>query len=409
MLQVLLCGALFDAVDGSVKKNMAVLIDENRIAAIEPQASFIIPEDARVVDLGKHFVMPGLIDAHVHLAFCGTPALSEMTQPVEFVAAKALKNAKDNLMGGFTTVRDEGYVSAQGCQNIRDAINAGIAQGSRIFTSGLVITQTAGHLEPSYTQERFGFQSFKPVNVANCPDEVVAAARFMLKMGADQIKIMVTGGVLSKGTNVGEQNMSNEEIRAAVAVGKMHGRVVSAHAHGTEGIKAAAREGVTVIEHCTTIDDEGIDLMVKNGVSLVPTFTVLKVLAEKGAANGVSADAVGKSAALAPKHMENVKKAYEAGVRIVFGTDTGTPLGYHGMQHGEFALMVQAGISVQDALLSSTRYAAELLQWQNSIGTIEKNKLADIVAIDGDPFVAIQDMEKVAFIMKDGHIYKQNI
>ena len=323
------------------------------------------------------------------------------------MAAKALKNARDNLLGGFTTVRDEGYFTVQGCQSIRDAINAGFAEGPRIFTSGMVITQTAGHLEPRWTQERFGFQTFKPVNVANTPGEVVTAARYMLKMGADQIKIMVTGGVLSKGTNVGEQNMSDEEIQAAVSVGKMHDRVVSVHAHGTEGIKAAARAGVTVIEHCTTVDEEGIALMVKNKVALVPTFIVLKLIAEKGAAAGVSADAVGKSAALAPKHLMNVKKAYDAGVRVVFGTDTGTPLGYHGTQHLEFVLMDQAGIAKKDILLSATRYAAELLRWQADIGTLEAGKFADIVALPGDPFTDMADMAHISFIMKDGRIYKQ--
>ena len=406
MPTILLCGKLFDAVSGGVKERMAITIDGNRITQVQPQSALPETPAENVVDLSDKFVLPGLIDAHVHLGMSGLPAIKEPDEPAEFVAAKALRNARADLLGGFTTVRDEGYFTAQGCQSIRDAINAGIAEGSRIFTSGMVITQTAGHLEARYTQERFGFASFKPVNVANTPGEVVAAARFMLKMGADQIKVMVTGGVLSKGTNVGEQNMSEEEILAAVAVGKMHNRVVSAHAHGTEGIKAAARAGVTVIEHCTTVDDEGIELMLRNHVTLVPTFLVLKLLSEEGAAKGVSEDAVSKSAALAPKHMVNVKKAYDAGVRVVFGTDTGTPLGCHGKQHGEFALMTQAGISSVDTLLAATRHAAELLRWQNELGTVEAGKLADIVAVDGDPLKDMASMARVAFVMKDGRIYR---
>jgi imidazolonepropionase-like amidohydrolase len=406
MAKVLLCGKLFDAIEGNVQENMAVVIEGKHIRQVISQASFQASPEDELVDLSDRFVMPGLIDAHVHLAMSGFASIKEPDEPAEFVAAKALKNARDNLMGGFTTVRDEGYFTVQGCQSIRDAINAGFAEGPRIFTSGMVITQTAGHLEPRWTQERFGFQTFKPVNVANSPDEVVTAARYMLKMGADQIKIMVTGGVLSKGTNVGEQNMSDEEIRAAVSVGKMHDRVVSVHAHGTEGIKAAARAGVTVIEHCTTVDDEGIALMVQNNVALVPTFIVLKLIAEKGAAAGVSADAVGKSAALAPQHLHNVKKAYDAGVRVVFGTDTGTPLGYHGTQHAEFILMEQAGIAKKDILLAATRYAAELLRWQADIGTVEVGKFADIVALQGDPFADMAAMANITFIMKDGDIYK---
>ena len=198
----------------------------------------------------------------------------------------------------------------------------------------MVITQTAGHLEPRWTQERFGIQTFKSVNVANTPGAVVTAARQMLKMGADQIKTMVTGGLLSRGANVGEQNMSDEEI--------------------------AARAGVTVIEHCATVDDEGIRLMAENAVALAPTFSVLKLIAEKGPEAGVSADAVGKSAALAPRHLENVKKAYDAGARVVFGTDTGTPLGYHGRRHQESVLMEEAGITEPDILLSASPRASSM-------------------------------------------------
>lgn len=406
MSKLLMCGRLFDAVDGTTRERMAVVVEKDRITGVMPQAQVRPGQGDEVVDLSGAFVMPGLIDAHVHLAMSGFSAIREPDEPAEFVAAKALKNARDNLMGGFTTVRDEGYFTIQGCQALRDAINAGFAEGPRVFTSGMVITQTAGHLEPRWTQERFGIQTFKPVNVANTPGEVVAAARQMLKMGADQIKIMVTGGVLSRGTNVGEQNMSDEEIAAAVSVGRMHNRVVSAHAHGTEGIRAAARAGVTVIEHCTTVDDEGIRLMVENSVALVPTFSVLKLIAEKGPEAGVSADAVGKSAALAPRHLENVKKAYDAGVRVVFGTDTGTPLGYHGRQHQEFVLMDEAGITRADILLSATRYAAELLRMDDALGTLEPGKFADIVAIKGDPLADMAHMANIAFIMKGGSIYK---
>lgn len=406
MPKLLMCGKLFKATDGQTHEHMALVVEKNRIIRVMPIDQVTPGPEDEVVDLSGFFVMPGLIDAHVHLAMSGFSAIREPDEPAEFVAAKALKNAKDNLMGGFTTVRDEGYFTIQGCQALRDAINAGFAEGPRIFTSGMVITQTAGHLEPRWTQERFGVQTFKPVNVANTPGEVVAAARQMLKMGADQIKIMVTGGVLSKGTNVGEQNMSDAEIAAAVSVGRMHNRAVSAHAHGTEGIRAAARAGVTVIEHCTTVDDEGIRLMVENGVALVPTFSVLKLIAEDGPAAGVSMDAVEKSAALVPKHLENVKKAYDAGVRVIFGTDTGTPLGYHGRQHLEFVLMDKAGISKTDILLSATRYAAELMRMDDGIGTLEPGKFADIVAIKGDPFRDMADMANIAFIMKDGVIYR---
>ena len=407
MAKVIKCGKLFDAVDGKVKLNKLIFIEGNTITRVEDQENWKPAAGDEVIDLSERFVMPGLIDTHVHLGFSGKPAIVELAEPNELVTVKGIKNAQDDLMGGFTTVRDEGFPSLMGSQAIRDGINQGLVWGPRVFSSATFVTQTGGHLAVNYPQDRFGQQTFKPVGTADGPTEVRTACRAMLKAGADQIKIMATGGVLSNSGSVGEQNMSYDEIVAAVEVGRMHNRLVSCHAHGTAGITAAAKAGVSSIEHCTMVDDEGIEYMLENKVTAVPTFNVLRVLAN-GEPYGVARSSAQKAAFLVPKHAENIRKAYERGVRIVFGTDTGTPLGLHGRQHPEFELMVNAGISAEDTLLSATRYAAEMLMWDDRLGTLQEGKLADIVAINGDP---MQDMsvicsENISFIMKDGLIYK---
>jgi imidazolonepropionase-like amidohydrolase len=270
----------------------------------------------------------------------------------------------------------------------------------------MYITQTAGHIDHRRPAETQGFDPTKPLNVADSPDEVRFAARLMLKYGADQIKVLVTGGVLSPGNEPGEQNMSPDEIRAAVEVAAMHGKITSAHAHGTAGIKAAVLAGVSVVEHCTLVDADTVKLMLEQGTAIVPTFNVLKVVAEKGPAAGIPDFAVRKAAALVGSHRANIKRAYDAGVRIVFGTDCGTPLTPHGTQAVEFEQMVAAGIPPVDALLGGTRYAAELLRWDDRVGTIAAGKLADIVAVDGSPLDDIAALKNVAFVMKDGKIYK---
>lgn len=406
MSKVIKCGKLFSATDERIQDNVVIIIKDNKISEIKSAEGFVPDAGDEIIDLSEKFVLPGLIDTHVHLAFGGKTSLVEAGEPSELVAIKAMKNAELDLLAGFTTVRDEGYPSITGCNIIRDVINNGIFSGPRVFTSGMYITQTGGHIDYRYPGETLGYNTFKPGNVANSPDEVRAAARLMLKYGADQIKVLVTGGVLSPGNEPGEQNMSVEEIKAAVEVAKMHGKITSAHAHGTAGIKAAALAGVSVIEHCTLVDDETIKIMLEKGISIVPTFIVLKVVMEKGPAAGVPDFAVRKATALAGSHLSNIKKAYDLGVRIIFGTDCGTPLTPHGQQAGEFELMLQAGISKTDTLLSATKYAAELLGWDDKIGTIAPGKLADIIAVNRDPFEDISILKDVSWVMKDGKVYK---
>lgn len=407
MSTVITCGKLFCATNEIVQENAVIIIEGNKIIAVKNAEDFVPGIDDQIIDLSDKFVLPGLIDTHVHLGFGGKTSLVEVSESPELVVIKGMKNAQLDLLAGFTTVRDEGYPTITGSSIIRDAINGGLFPGPRVFTSGMYITQTGGHLDFRYPGETLGYNTFKSGNVANGPEEVRAAARLMLKYGADQIKVVVTGGVLSPGNEPGEQNMSVEEIRAAVEVAQMHGKITSAHAHGTAGIKAAATAGVSIIEHCTLVDEETIKIMVEKHIAIAPTFIVLKVISEQGAAVGIPDFAVRKAAALVGSHLSNIKKAYDAGVRIVFGTDCGTPLTPHGTQAGEFELMVQAGISHTETLLSATKYAAELLGWEDQIGTISPGKFADIVAVDKNPLEDISVLKNVAFIMKDGNVYKR--
>lgn len=406
MSKVLICGMLFDATDGQVKTNQAVYVEGNKIVDVI-SAEGIAFNDDEIIDLSDKFVMPGLIDAHVHIGYAAGKAITERTEAPEVVVTKAVRNARENLKGGFTTVRDMNFPTVTGSPAIRDAINQGWMPGPRIFSCGHAITQTGGHTAITYTQERFGQLVPKPIGTCDSPDEVRTAARTMLKFGADQLKLMVTGGVTSPSGAVGAQNMSYEEIVTAVEVAKMHDCLVSVHAHGTSGILDSAKAGVSSIEHCTMADEECADYMAKNNIVAVPTLIVIQLLAN-GADKGVAESTVEKAKFLAPLHAKNIRMLYERGIRCVFGTDSGTPLGIHGHQHAEFSYMLNAGISKEDVLLSATRYAAELIRWDDKLGSIETGKLADIIAIDGNPMndMGVMHRDNISFIMKDGVIYK---
>ena len=404
------CGKLFSARDGNAEKNKVVRVEGSKITEVISAEDYKPLPGEELIDLSDKFVMPGLIDGHVHIAFGGGLSISEVNEPEALVCVKAVRNVQDDLMGGFTTVRDLGFTSVRGSQCIRDAVNKGITWGPRIFTSGMYITQTGGHMSTSYPQDSFGQQNFKPVNSADGPYEVRTACRTMLKFGVDFLKIMVTGGVYSNSGDIGGQNMDYDEIKAAVDVAKMHNVVISCHAHGTSGIKDAARAGISSIEHCTLADDECIDYMLENNVCAVPTLLTIRGVMTHGKERGVGDATVAKAAFLSPQHAKNIKKIYERGVRCLFGTDTGTPLMVHGKQHGEFKCMTEAGISPEDTLLGATRYCAEFMKWDDRLGTIEPGKLADITAINGDPLNDMGDLstENISFVMKDGEIYKQN-
>ena len=405
MKQVIKCAEMLCTDKKTVLKNVYIYIDGNVITDVREGAEGPDHKSYTLIDLSDKFVMPGLIDTHVHTNMNGGPnemaLINGMT--IGDVAILSLKNAQADLMGGFTTVRDEGAYGFTDVA-IRDAIAKGITWGPRVFCSGLAIGSTGGHADSHYNPYTTSSMPFG--QIVDSPDEARKAARYTFKYGADQIKIMATGGVMSVGDDPGSPELSYEEMKAAIDVARSRGRISSAHAHGGGGVKIAVKAGIATIEHGTLMDQECLDLMKEHGTWLVPTLSAGYLIAKHGVAAGIPAFMVEKTELVVESHFKCCKAAYDQGIKIAFGTDTGTPFDTHGNQQEEFELYTSVGISAMDALLFATKNAAELLQWQNKLGSISAGKLADIVAFDKNPLDDIKVMKNVTFVMKDGVVYK---
>jgi len=399
------CGTLIDGISNEAKKNMTVVVEKNKIVAIENGFSNPGAND-KTIDLKTKTVTPGWIDCHVHLESETNPnAYSERftLNPADY-AFQSVGFAEKTLMAGFTTVRDLGGSGVN--ISLRNAINKGLIKGPRIYTAGKAIATTGGHADPTngYRKDLMGDPG--PVEgVVNGPDECRKAVRQRYKDGADLIKITATGGVLSVASNGSNPQFTEEEIKAIVETAKDYGFKVAVHAHGAEGIKRAIRAGVNSIEHGTLMDDECIELFKKYGTWYVPTITAGKSVADSAKKPGYYPPVVAaKAIAIGPKLQSTFAKAYKAGVKIAFGTDAG--VSQHGKNWVEFVYMIEAGMSSMDAIKSATINAAELIGIKDQTGSIEVGKLADIVAVDGDPLKDPQAFGKVVFVMKDGVVYK---
>jgi imidazolonepropionase-like amidohydrolase len=400
------CGTLIDGVNNA-KANMTVVVEKNKIVAV--QSGFISPVASgdNTIDLKASTVMPGWIDCHVHMeneTKKGNLADKFIHNPAD-VAFESIAYANITLLSGFTTVRDLGG----GGVNIalRNAINKGWVVGPRILTAGKSIATTGGHADPTngYRKDLMGDPGPKE-GVINGPEDAYKAVRQRYKDGSDLIKITATGGVLSQAKDGANAQFTEEEAKAIVAAAKDYGFRVAAHAHGAEGIKRAVRAGVTSIEHGTFLDDEGIRLMKKNGTWLVPTITAGKSVADSAKIPGYYTDIVTpKALATGPQIQSTFAKAYKAGVNIAFGTDAGVYR--HGMNWLEFGYMIEAGMPAMEAIKAATIHAADLLGMKSQLGSIESGKLADIVAVEGDPLKDPQVFGKVVFVMKNGVVYKQ--
>jgi len=406
MKQVIKCGEMLCTDKKAVLKNAYIYIDGNKITDVREGSEGPDHKSYELIDLSDKFVMPGLIDTHVHINMNGEAnSMGVMyNKTLGDIAIVSLKNAQADLMGGFTTVRDEGAFGFTDIA-VRDAINQGITWGPRIFCSGMAIGSTGGHADSHfnpYISEAISFGQ-----VVDSPDAARKAARYTFKYGADQIKIMATGGVMSVGDDPGSPELSYEEMKAAIDVARSRGRISSAHAHGGGGVKIAVKAGIATIEHGTLMDQECLDLMKEHNTWLVPTLSAGYLIAKHGVEAGIPAFMVEKTEMVVKSHFKSTKAAYEQGIRIAYGTDTGTPFDMHGHQQEEFELYTSVGISNMDALLFATKNAAELLQWQDKIGSISAGKLADIVAYDKSPLDDIKVMHNVAFVMKDGVVYKK--
>jgi imidazolonepropionase-like amidohydrolase len=401
---ILHCGKLIDVQNRKVLSGVSVFITGNKITDIQSgyaQAS----SGSKVVDLKNKTVMPGLMDMHVHLSSESKKGdlIDEFTMNPADAAFASVKYANITLMAGFTTVRDLGgsVVIA-----LRNAVNKGLVNGPRIYAAGTALATTGGHADPTngYRADMMGDPGPKD-GVVNGVEDAKKAVRQRYKEGSDVIKITATGGVLSQAKDGAGAQFTEEEVKVIVETAKDYGFKVAAHAHGAEGMKRAIRAGVASIEHGTFMDDEAIALFKKYGTVYVPTIIAGRSTADSAKIpNYYSAIVTPKALATGPLIQATFAKAYKAGVKIAFGTDAGVFM--HGKNGKEFGYMVEAGMPAMEAIRSATFSGAELLGVSTMLGVIEKGKLADIVAVDGDPLADISLMEKVSFVMKDGVIYK---
>jgi imidazolonepropionase-like amidohydrolase len=402
------CGKLIDAVSNTMLAEKTIIIEGNKIVEIKDGYATAGATD-KLIDLKTKTVMPGLMDMHVHLESQTkrNAQADRLTKEAQDVAFEATNYAYVTLMAGFTTVRDLGGSRVN--ISLRNAINAGTTVGPRVYTAGKSIATTGGHADPTNgLKKEFGGDPGPLDGVVNGVDECRKAVRQRYKDGSDLIKITATGGVLSQAKDGSGAQFTEEEIKAIVETAKDYNFKVAAHAHGAEGMKRAIRGGVTSIEHGTFMDDECIELFKKHGTWLVPTIIAGKSTADSAKIPGYySAIVTPKALATGPKIQATFAKAYKAGVKIAFGTDAGVFM--HGKNYLEFQYMTEAGMPAMEAIKSATISGATLLGVESTIGTIQKDKLADIIAVDGDPLKDISVMGKVVFVMKDGKVYKSSL
>lgn len=403
---VIHAGNLFDSENGIVQPQMSIFIEEDIIADVVE--GYVNPEpDDTYIDLTGYFVLPGLIDMHVHLTSQSSSRayLERTTLNAADYAIRATMNAKKTLLAGFTTVRNLGG-SDTVTISLRNAINSGITSGPRIYSSGKTISSTGGHGDSTNSLNQNFTSDLGPMDgVMNGVQDALKTVRYRYKEDSDLIKITATGGVLSNAKNGQNPQMTIEEIRAIVEISKDYGFKVAAHAHGSEGIKRAVIAGVDSIEHGTLMDNEAATLMRDKGTYYVPTLLAGKWVADKALIPDYYPPFVEKKALeIGPKLKSTFTMAHQAGVKIAFGTDSG--VSPHGENAKEFHLMTEAGMSANDSILSATIYAAELLGEVDKIGSISKGKYADLVGVSRNPLEDIKILETVDFVMKGGEVYK---
>jgi imidazolonepropionase-like amidohydrolase len=387
-------GKVLDVRTGTYASDQIVWIEGDRIKAIGNAAEMTgkLPPDTKIIDLSQSTVLPGLIDCHTHLTMTprdSGPAGLHLSYPRQ--ALTGARNARVTLEAGFTTVRN---VGASGYSDIalRDAIKAGDVPGPRMLVSGPPLSITGGHVDWSSD------------GVADGVDGVTKKVRENIKYGADVIKFMATGGVLSEGDNPALAQYSPEEMKAIVDTAHGLGRKVAAHAHGAGGIKYAVLAGVDSIEHGSYINDEDIALMKERGTYLVPTVYLEDWLIENVQLLGLTPNMIEKAKLVLPIAQQNLSHAFKSGVKVAFGTDAAVYP--HGLNAHEFGKMVEMGMSPLQAIQAATLNASDLIGWADRVGTLEPRKFADIIAVQGDPLTNVRVLENVQFVMKGGEVVK---
>jgi len=403
LVTVVKAGHLLDSVNGTMLANQMILIEGEVIKDVS--ANLTIPDNAKIIDLGSAWVLPGLIDCHTHIT-------SEIENYTEDIFRKSSIDyavcahifAERTLAAGFTACRDVGSAEFIDVA-LKKAINAGKIPGPRLFVAGHALSATGGHGDLSGFSPYLHFDNFN--GVVDGIDEIRKKVRWNIKYGADVIKFTATAGVLSEEESVGAPQFSLEEMKAIVEEAAMWGRKVAAHAHGTEGIKRAVQAGVTSIEHGSLLDDEAVALMKQHGTFLVPTGYVGGSVVVNGQRWGLPQKLMDKARSINRQKSESMRKAIKGGVKIAYGTDAGVFA--HGLNAADFHFLVELGMTPMQAIQSATVTAAELLGQTEHLGSVQAGKFADLVAVASDPLQDITVLEKIPFVMKGGTIYKNTL
>jgi imidazolonepropionase-like amidohydrolase len=395
-------GRLVDVVSGRVRNDQVVLVQDGKVTAVGPAGATPIPPGAQVIDLSGHTVLPGMIDTHTHVTSDPTtPPYYQYGISLPRRALIGVRFARDTLLSGVTTIRN---VGAAGYTDIalRDAINAGDVIGPRILASGPALGITGGHCDSNMLAPEFAERA---EGVADGPVAVRAMVRKNVKYGADVIKYCGTGGVFSKGTRVGAQQYTPEEVAAIVDEAHMHGRKVAVHAHGASGIKVALRAGVDTIEHASLIDDEGLKLAKEKGAFLSMDIYNTEYTQTEGPKRGELEEFLRKDREVAQLQRDNFRKAVQMGIKLTLGTDTGVHP--HRDAPKQLATMVEYGMTPMQAIQAATSVGAQALGIDAAVGQIAPGYAADLIAVSADPTANVRALEKVGFVMKGGEIYKQ--
>jgi imidazolonepropionase-like amidohydrolase len=398
---VIKAGYLLDVESGKWQKNKLIFIEDERISSIQSSSS-VIPAQAMVIDLSEQYILPGFMDMHTHLMnHLDKNFYAGLFQSPHRAVIGGVVNAEKTLMAGFTAVRDVGSSDYMDVA-LRNSINAGEIPGPRIAASGPALGITGGHCDDNSLNHSF---KSKADGVADGPWGVREMVRKNVKYGVDLIKFCATGGVFSKGTKVGMRQYTLEEMQAIVDEAHTHGKIVAAHAHGTEGIKFAIQAGVDSIEHASFLDKETIKLAKKMGTTFSMDIYNTEYTLSKGEENGVPEENINKEREVGTRQRESFTMAVKAGAKMVFGSDAA--IYPHGDNAKQFSRMVKFGMTPIQAIQAATINSAELLNWEKDMGSIRKGKYADMVAVSSDPLKNIAVLESVDFVMKGGVVYKQ--
>ena len=396
---------MVDVLAGRVVEEPVVVITDGRIVSVVGRGAArpVIPEGATRIDLAGKTILPGLIDMHVHLdsnpRYGGYTGLQFTDM---FWVAQGVQNAKDMLLAGFTTVRNVGSENYSDV-GYKQAVEEGLIQGPRIVPAAYSLGATGGHCDQTYLPPSF---KAKSPAVGDGPQELRGRVREQRKYGAEVIKVCATGGVFSRNTEPGQQQLSEEELRAIADEAHQWGLKVAAHAHGAAGIKAAIRAGIDTIEHASLIDAEGIRLAKERGAWLSMDIFNTEYTQAEGKKNGVLEENLKKDRDIAQAQRDNFRAAHQAGVKMVFGSDAGVMP--HGTAGGQFRWMVQYGMTPMEAIQAATRNAAQALGREKDVGAIAPGRWGDIIAVDGDPTRDVRALEDVDVVIKGGEVVKDD-